>query len=1165
MHVRRSNRNVAQRRWLELSVPSPLLRSEAAGDSPSSKRGAETTSSCLHRRTAITDDPNSKGLFLENAVHGSISFGKFTKLAASGMFVAPPVGLHSVTDSLREQLEHSLGGAYAVERELGGGGMSRTFVAEDISLGRRVVVKVLPEELTSAVSLERFKREIQVAARLQHAHIVPVLTAGEVSTSGDRDGPRLPFYTMPFVEGESLRARLERGPLSIGEVVPVLRDVARALAYAHERGVVHRDIKPDNVLLSAGSAVVADFGIAKALTAARADGETRSTALTAVGISIGTPAYMAPEQAAGDPATDHRADIYAFGCTAYELLVGRSPFHGLSPQRLLAAQMGERPRPIAQERSDTPPALAAIIASCLEKDAALRPQRAADIVTALEAVSGTHSAMTVALFDDRRMFAKAVGAYAGAFVATAVLAKLAIVAIGLPDWVFPGILVVMALGLPIVLFTGYTQFVARRIGASTATLTPSKLPAPTGAMASIALKAAPHLSWRRSAFGGVVALVAFVAAVGLYMLLRQLGIGPEGSLFGAGKLAAADRVLIADFSVSREDSALVPMFSEMLRATMGQSRALRLVPPDEVAATLVQMRKERSTRLDADIASEVAARVGAKAILGGRAARVGSGYALSLTLSSGQGAAVLASYQATANDLQGLFAAIDGLTRKLRGRVGESLRLVQRSVPLERATTTSLEALRKYSEGARANDTENDFDRAKRLLREAVALDSTFALAWRKLFLAHANSGFGGSAGDSALERAAAFADKLPDREKYVVLGQYYQSPKSRGANRAKALAAFQAAYAADSNFYSAADQLKFTFYALRQYDSAARYARRELAAQPSTTNGGLAAMQLAFTGQLTEAKRLLDSVRHADSTAARNVRVMEARFFLAYSADDRDSARAAAQDLVRYGGSRGAVVGGDELIDDANIHGALHQARLASARRDSAFDRNGIQFGGINAAMRRAEQDLWYLDGPKQAVRELDAALATGDFERIDISGRPDLDIATLYARAGASDKAEQMVARFEREAPFAHSPTNLAGIQRVRAEIALAHGSARVAVDLFRRSDTASDGPVPCEACTYWGLGRAFDKANLPDSAMAYYERYLALPRARRERTDAQALSETELRLGELYEEKSDWTRAEAHYDAFVSLWRQADSELQPKVAEVRRRLERIRKRAG
>src|SRR5829696_9699457 len=234
---------------------------------------------------------------------------------------------------VQDRLQRALGAAYTIDRELGGGGMSRVFVADEASLGRKVVVKVLRPELAEGISSERFKREVRLAARLQHPHVVPLLAAGELDAG-------VLFYTMPFVEGESLRARLDRdGGLPVGDVVRILRDAASALAYAHAQGIVHRDIKPENILLSHGGAVVADFGIAKAISASieadGADGVHRST-LTAAGTSLGTPAYMSPEQASGD-IVDHRSDLYALGVVAYELLAGRPPFQGRNAQQLLSA------------------------------------------------------------------------------------------------------------------------------------------------------------------------------------------------------------------------------------------------------------------------------------------------------------------------------------------------------------------------------------------------------------------------------------------------------------------------------------------------------------------------------------------------------------------------------------------------------------------------------------------------------------------------------------------------------------------------------------------------------------------------------------------------------------------------------------------------------------
>ena len=181
---------------------------------------------------------------------------------------------------LRDQLQRTLGTNFTIERELGGGGMSRVFVARDESLGRDVVVKVLSPELASGISVDRFTREIKVAAGLQEPHIVPVLSAGQTAEA-------LPYYTMPFVRGESLRQRINKGPIPLEESLTILRDVALALAYAHRQGIVHRDIKPENILLSEGTAVVTDFGIAKALQAART--EATGGTLTQTGTSLGSP------------------------------------------------------------------------------------------------------------------------------------------------------------------------------------------------------------------------------------------------------------------------------------------------------------------------------------------------------------------------------------------------------------------------------------------------------------------------------------------------------------------------------------------------------------------------------------------------------------------------------------------------------------------------------------------------------------------------------------------------------------------------------------------------------------------------------------------------------------------------------------------------------------
>jgi eukaryotic-like serine/threonine-protein kinase len=293
-----------------------------------------------------------------------------------------PCDAGNAITELRHQLQAALGTVYSIERELGGGGMSRVFLASEISLDRKIVLKVLPPSLAAAVMLDRFRREIQLAAQLQHPHILPLFSAGEVEG--------VPYFTMPFVSGESLRTRLGAGGvLPISDTIRILREVASALAYAHQSGIVHRDIKPDNVLLSHGSAIVMDFGVAKAILAATRLAEDP---LTSEGYAIGTPAYMSPEQAVGDPDIDHRSDIYSLGVMAYEMLAGAAPFAGKSRQAMLAAHILEKPASIATRRADIPAALAKLVMDCLQKEPRDRPQNASELVSALDTTTSGENA-----------------------------------------------------------------------------------------------------------------------------------------------------------------------------------------------------------------------------------------------------------------------------------------------------------------------------------------------------------------------------------------------------------------------------------------------------------------------------------------------------------------------------------------------------------------------------------------------------------------------------------------------------------------------------------------------------------------------------------------------------------------------------------------------------
>ena len=1052
--------------------------------------------------------------------------------------------------NLRDQLQATLSGSYTIERELGGGGMSRVFLAEETQLSRRVVVKVLSTELAAEISAERFQREIRTAASLQQANIVPVLTAGNAAG--------VPYFTMPYVEGESLRARLGRtGALSIAESVKVMGDIARALAYAHARGIVHRDIKPDNVLLSGGTAVVTDFGIAKAISASRTDGGKQGATLTQLGTALGTPAYMAPEQAAGDPSTDHRADFYAFGCTAYELLTGRPPFIDRTPQRLLAAHMSLAPEAITSLRADVPQQLADLVMRCLEKEAPRRPATAGEIIASLDSVSttsgGTQPAMPHLLLGGPAMFRKALAIYAGAFVAVAVLAKAAIVGIGLPDWVFAGSLIVMALGLPVILWTGYVQRVARRAMTMTPTYTPGGTPTTAhGTIATMALKAAPRMSWYRTARGGMYALGVFILMIGAFMGMRAFGIGPFGSLIGSGRLNARDAIIFTDFRTTNTDSTLGRVVSDAVRAGLSGTSAFTLTPTATVVAALGRMQLAPTTRVDSAIARSIAVREGIKAFVDGDVTGVAGGYIVSIRLVRADSGIELASFRETGDGPRGLIDAADRLARALRSKAGESLRDVNGTPALALATTSSLEALQKYSEGARANSIGDR--RSIELAREAVAIDSTFASAWSMLGATLSNYGGRRSAIDSALAQAFRYRDRLPARERDQVTARYYTL--GPGRDRTKAAAAYEAMLK-EGDSTAIAINLGEVIRGYRQFARAESL--NVIAARKMPGNG--TALGNMIDMQLNQGK-----LKDVAATLARiQKEVPDYRFIglrtglMLYASGEFDALRTLSDTLrrsaeptfrnhgQRVGGAAALVTG--RLREFFTTIGEREQA--AGARRPLPLDAAAIDIA---------------VQGPS-AVRlaRLDSAIAGIPFADLALVDRPYFNVITMLARSGQPAKARSVLARYEAEV----TDTSLrrvqaAGLHNALGEIALSEQKTEQAVGEFRRGDIGYDGKPAneCAPCLAFNLARAFDAAGQADSATANYERYLATPFWLKGVITNDPINQPRVheRLGQLYEAKGDPQKAADHYRAFIELWKNADPELQPRVAAARERLKKL-----
>jgi tetratricopeptide (TPR) repeat protein len=1053
-----------------------------------------------------------------------------------------------MTTDFQVRLQESLAATYAIDRELGGGGMSRVFVATEKALGRKVVIKVLPPELMEGVSVDRFKREIQVAAQLQHPHVLGVLSAGEANG--------MPYYTMPFVDGMSLRARLSRaGALPITEIIGVLRDVAKALAYAHEHGVVHRDIKPDNVLMSGGSAVVSDFGIAKAIAAARVGAPNQT--LTSVGSAMGTPAYMAPEQAAADPAIDHRADIYAFGVMAYEMLVGKPPFHGLTPQRLLAAQMSETPTPVAAQRLDAPAELADLVMRCLEKDATNRPQNATDIVRVLESATsgGSHSAMPAILLAGRPRLGQALGLWAAASVGVAIVARAAIIAIGLPDWVFPGALIVMGLGLPAILFTYLVHRGAHQAMTMRPT-TPGGTSAQLSTLSRIAVKASPHVTWRRTTLGGAIAIGALIVVVGGYMLLRALGIGPAGSLISRGAIRQNERLLVADFTTRGADSSLGPVVTEAFRAGLGQSSHISVMTATQVRDVLRRMQRPVTAQVDFALAREIATREGMKAVVDGSILAVGGSFTISARLVASQTGETLASFQESASDDHEILPAIDRLTGRMRERIGESLRDIREALELARVTTPSLDALRKYVQANRAMG-EGDFNKGQALLDEAIALDTGFAMAYRKLAIELNNRRTQPVRVMQLLEKAYQHRDRLSDAERYLAEAAYFGAGPHQDLSRS--ISAYESLIDLQPDNGTALNNVTIPYQQTRDITKAqdAILRAEKLPTPPAVAFGNLGVIG-TFRNDTAQVRRSVREMRARYPTNAFGATgVSRALYFLAGPDSAREFLLASRK---QHASDATSLANYAEILADlAQMQGRANEAHRWLAEDGDLLKQVGSPGARLESGVNLAWLAVWVQGDAALAARVLDQTLAAEPVTSVPHAARPYRNLTALFALLGRVDRAKALVALLDRERQTVTRSFDEQIRHTMLGDIALAEKRYGDAQKEYREADQGA-----CQVCPLPRLASAYDLGGNADSAIAIFTRYLDTPDPFRLRgaggVDGDYLANSYRRLGELWEAKGDKQKALGYYLKFVDLWKNADPELQSKVTEVRRRIARL-----
>ncbi|MDH3458009.1 MAG: serine/threonine-protein kinase, partial [Gemmatimonadota bacterium] len=929
------------------------------------------------------------------------------------------------------------------------------------------------------------------------------------------------------------------------------RDVVDALALAHKQGVVHRDIKPDNVMLAEDHAMVTDFGVAKAVTEAASGSE-----LTTFGMAVGTPTYMSPEQAAGDPNIDHRADLYAVGAMAYEMLTGRPPFEGDTPQTVLAAHVAKQPRPVTDLRDAIPGPLAAVVMRCLEKRPADRWQSAAELRAQLDVLATPSGAVTPAgawttgVDAGTRLGsahpARVLGLYAVGGAAMTFAAYGLMVALGLPSWVLPTTLMLLTVGLPAVFLTGRAER-RRAVARSDDRAVPDAPGTRT------------WFTWRQLSVAGSMAFGALAVAIVAYMGMRTLGIGPVGTLVAAGVLEERERIVLAQFSNRTQDSTIGETVTELFRIDLAQSTAVTVLEPAQVARVLVRMQRDPDTLLSEALAAEVAEREGLKAIVTGEILPVGSGYVVSSSLTSVGSGEVLWAGRETATDATAIVGAVDRLSASLRAKIGESLRTIRGDAPLDRVTTRSTAALRKYAQADRANN-QADYDRAVRLLEEALAEDSAFAMAYRKLAVILKNQDRDPDRSKEAFTKAFELRDRLTERERYLAEAAYYTYVEEEPQTAIDVYRTLLDKYPTDR---IALNNLAVVYTQLgRRKEASDLYVRSiALGGAPAVTFTN--AISALYDLGLRDSAAAILARFEAEYPDQPQVLQYQAAFLSSefnYPAAEAlvQELRAAQRgnplfdmmtlsELAAFAAAQGRVEEGLRLINEAFDVQAQHNIRMIEEPR--------VLFESKVAAVL----NLRYYGDAQAAVDALEGVQRSPEWQALPPEQREYLDFAQLYAEAGNPQRARTYIRRYESEvsADIRARDAQQTALLWARGALDLAEGRPLDAVTAYR---TVRERLPACTLCALFELGAAHAAAGAPDSAIAAYEQYLESPVLFRSGQDNVTLWLVIRRLATLHDQQGHAQQAIDYYNRFLELWQNAEPRLQPHVTEARDQLARL-----
>ncbi len=754
------------------------------------------------------------------------------------------------------------------------------------------------------------------------------------------------------------------------------------------------------------------------------------------------------------------------------------------------------------------------------------------------------------------------------------------VAVGLPDWVEPTAAVILVVLLPALLATASIQKgkPARWPRFASSPDAPDEAPtpvspveppaaetvteaveleptvAPAAARPRRRVGAGDLLTWRNTLLGGVGAFGLLAIFTAAYMILRTLGIGPAGTLVAQGTLDERERLILADFASPADLDEVARAITEGVRFDLTQSEVVRLHDQRYVSAALDRMELEPDAQLDLELAREVALRESIRGVVGGEIRRVGSRFVLTAEVVTADEGSVLVSRRVTARDMDDIINAVNELAKKLRERIGEPLRSIGRADPLERVTTGNLEALRKYSSAVRAIDVEGAPDRGIALLEEAVQLDSTFAMAWRKLGIALNNRGEERARIVEALTQAFENRDRLTARERDLATAAFYSNV---AGDPNAAITAYETLLERNPDEGVALNNLGVSHLELRNERVAVDYFQRALAIDSTET---IPFMNLIWTyanlGDFAAASQHIESYpwlihdptakEHAAQLLASQGRYSEAASALMALRDE--------QVASPYWRTQTSF----ELGALAAVQGRLAEAERHFRDAMASNERRSLPRGYLVDATRLARLELWVHEDSPGALTVIDFALDRYPLEDLDPFDRPYLALAEVYALGGQPGYAQELLDRYEAEIPAELRPLpQRVAVDLVRGAIALGEGRGAEAVEATRAADRGT-----CLLCALPQLGRAYELAGQRDSAIAVYERYVETPWLFRARdTDGWYLAWVLERLGNLYEEAGETAKAADSFARLARLWAQAEDDLRPRAERARQRAARLR----